>query len=120
MTSLAVERPRISLFSLLRSGDEHSSQLVGSLSTRLHRRATRSPEGADHLHLTIATFGHSGRCTRQYRTCRCLGVDGVGLASAVLVTASGANYLEDLYPLSPQEAGKSGAKGARALHPGTL
>ena len=37
----------------------------------------------------------------------------------VLVTASGANHLEDLYPLGPQEAGESGTEGARALHPGT-
>ena len=49
-----------------------------------------------------------------------LGIYGIGLAGAVLVTAPGTIHLEDPRPLGPQEAGKSGTEGAGAFYPDAL
>jgi hypothetical protein len=49
-----------------------------------------------------------------------LSIYGIGLTAAVLLTALGTNYLQDLCPLGLQEAGKSGTEGTRAFYPDAL
>ena len=90
--------------------------MVGRPSPGLHRAATRSSQGTDHLHLTISVFGLASRGAREYGAGRCLSVDGIRLAGAVLVASLGTDNLKYLYLLRLQEASQTGAEGACAFY----
>jgi hypothetical protein len=95
-------------------------ELVGSSNSGLYRRATCNPQSADHLYLTVGAFRLAGCGARKYSASRRLGIDGIGLASAVLVATLGADHLGDLYPSALQEATQTGSEGARAFYSGVL
>src|SRR5215213_2309449 len=67
--------------------DEHGLYLTECLGPGLKRRATRDPQGRDHLYLAVGVLGLAGGGGGKHGAGRRLGVDGVGLAGAVLVAA---------------------------------
>jgi hypothetical protein len=94
--------------------------LVCGPGTSLHRTAARDPQGTDHFHLAVGAFGFACCRAREHRSCRRLGIYGIGLAGAVLVAAPGTIYLEDPSPLGAQEAEEPGTEGAHAFYPDGL
>src|SRR4051794_20736639 len=79
-----------------------------------------NPQSTDHLYLTVGAFRLAGCGARKYSASRRLGIDGIGLASAILVATPGADHLGDLYPSTLQEASQTSSEGARAFYSSVL
>jgi hypothetical protein len=99
----------------LRGAHDQTGELVAGGGAGLERAAAGHAQRADGLHAAIAPLG--GACGRasQRGPCRCLGVDGIGLALAAAGAPIGPVDLHNGQVLLAQVAQQPGAVGPGAL-----